>query len=103
MCYRINFYRFYNMFFLNKKDSYHKLEDWKFELILDNNIFDISKKVRRKLDQNLILDIKESFDFKKLIFQNKINYKKSYLRITNKKINYGNQLILKNSLLSSYI
>ena len=74
------------MFFFKKEiRKGYKIKDWKFEIIIDNNRYDISKKIREKIQPNFILDINEKFDFKNFIYQKKLNYKNSYLRITNKK------------------
>jgi len=72
------------MFFNKKvKDSYI-LNGWVFEFFIDNFKFNISNQIIDKIKPNKILEINQEFDFKKFINSYNPNYKKAYLKVSNK-------------------
>ncbi len=70
--------------FYQRKINNNILNRWKFELIIDNEVFNISNRILEKVGNDQILEINQNFDLKKFIEKYKSNYKKSFLRISNK-------------------
>ena len=67
----------------NLKDSYI-FNGWVFELIIDNFKFNISNQILDIIKTNKILEINQEFDFKEFINSYNPNYKKAFLRVSNK-------------------
>ena len=72
------------MAFYQRKINKNILNRWKFELIIDNKVFNISNKILEKVGNDKILEINQNFDLKKFIKKYNSNYKNSFLRISNK-------------------
>ena len=71
------------LFNRNAKDSY-TFNGWIFELIIDNFKFNISTQIIDIIDPNKILEVNKEFDFKKFINSYNPNYKKAFLKVSNK-------------------
>lgn len=56
---------------------------WKFEMFIDNKVFNISKKLKDLIDDNELLDIPSKYDLKKFINTNNLKSKDYFLKISN--------------------
>ena len=65
------------------KDGYI-FNGWVFELIIDNFKFNISNQIKDKIKTNKILEINQEFDFKEFINSYNTQYKKAFLKVSNK-------------------
>lgn len=83
------------MSFFKKKRNDQILNRWKFELIIDNKIFNISNEIIKRVGNNQVLEISKKFDFKKFIKIYNPNYKNSFLRISNKFNTFWEPLTIK--------
>ena len=72
------------MFFNKKLKGSYILNGWVFEFFIDNFKFNISNQIIDKIKPNKILEINQEFDFKKFINSYNPNYKKAYLKVSNK-------------------
>ena len=72
------------MFFNKNVKDIYILNGWVFEFIIDNFKFNISNQIIDKIKPNKILEINKEFDFKKFINSYNPNYKKAYLKVSNK-------------------
>ena len=87
------------MSFFKKRNNFI-LDGWKFELIIDKSVFNISHKIKEKVNSKKIFEVNQNFDFKKFIKSYDSDYKKSFLRITNKHNKNWDPLTIKNLHLS---
>ena len=83
------------MFFFKRKNQSNNLYGWKFELNIDNSLFDISNEILEKNVSKEFLDVKENFDFKKYISNYNPNYKNCFLKISNKFNKFWEPLTIK--------
>lgn len=83
------------MFFFKKNNQNTFLNRWKFELYIDNSVFNISNKIIDKIGSNKTLEITEDFDLKSYVNNYNTNYKKCFLKISNKHNKFWKPLTIK--------
>ena len=72
------------MFFNKNVKDIYILNGWVFEFIIDSFKFNISNQIIDQIKPNKILEISKEFDYKKFINSYNPNYKKAYLKVSNK-------------------
>ncbi len=82
------------MFFkINNKNRYSG--KWKFELNIDNTVFNITKNITEHIDSNQVLEITKEFDFKSYIKDYNPNYKNCFIKVSNKFNKFWKPLTIK--------